>query len=265
MATVVNCPQCRRALQLSDDLADRTVRCVHCGGVFTSPVPETEQYAPIREALSPEPLPSPCRELPEAAGTVSCPACGARVAADADRCPHCGEDLRGYDDRAVERPWERPVERRYKPHRGQTVLTLGVISLVCGVVSPCLGGVIAAIVGLALGIPAWVMGTRDLARMKAGEIDPEGEAITRRGRRFAISGVVVNLVIMVLLVAFIVVYVMIVIPMITAPPPSGPPPVRRIEGAAMPHIGCPGAICRARRVNEDDHVPRLRVGLWGVK
>jgi hypothetical protein len=223
---LIACPLCFKETPLPGESVDRTVRCVHCGGEFNAPGAEAEQDAPIREALPPKPLPPPPRELQDAGGTVSCPACGKRVPPEADRCPHCREDLRGYDDRTVERPWERPIERRYQPHRGQTVLTFGVISLVCGVISPCLGGVIAVIVGLALGIPAWVMGNRDLARMEAGEIDPEGEAITRRGRRFAIIGVAVNVAVMVLLVAFLVVYLMIVIPMITAPPPSGPPPVR---------------------------------------
>jgi hypothetical protein len=70
------------------------------------------------------------------------------------------------DDR---QPWEQPgaVRRDCEPHRGPLVLTLGILSIVCGSLALgawlCFGpAVLLALLGLPLGIVAWVLGTRDL-------------------------------------------------------------------------------------------------------
>ncbi len=56
--------------------------------------------------------------------------------------------------------------RRYKPHRGSAVLTLGILGLVvCGI----------------CGIIAWVMGAADLREMRAGVMDPDGRSSTHAG------------------------------------------------------------------------------------
>lgn len=54
-----------------------------------------------------------------------------------------------------------------RPHRGGTILTLGILSLV---VCPLLG------------IAAWFMGDGDLQRMKTGTMDASGRDITNAGR-----------------------------------------------------------------------------------
>lgn len=52
------------------------------------------------------------------------------------------------------------------PHRGVLILVLGIISLaVCAPV----------------GIVAWIMGSGDLKKMKAGMMDPEGKGLTTGG------------------------------------------------------------------------------------
>ncbi len=53
-----------------------------------------------------------------------------------------------------------------EPHRGTIVLVLGIVGLV---------------VCFICGIIAWVMGSRDLAKMRAGTMDPSGEGNTRAG------------------------------------------------------------------------------------
>ncbi len=56
--------------------------------------------------------------------------------------------------------------RRYKEHRGNTVLVLGILGLVvCGI----------------CGIIAWVMGAADLREMRAGIMDPSGRGSTQAG------------------------------------------------------------------------------------
>lgn len=62
-----------------------------------------------------------------------------------------------------------------KPHRGTTILVLGILSLVC-----C---------GL-LGIPAWLMGNADLKEMAAGTMDPAGQGTTSAGKVCGIIGTV---------------------------------------------------------------------------
>jgi hypothetical protein len=69
---------------------------------------------------------------------------------------------------------DRPRRRRWiQPHRASTVLVLGILSLV--VCTP-------------LGIAAWVMGNNDMAAIRRGEMDPEGEGMTQAGRICGIVG-----------------------------------------------------------------------------
>lgn len=60
------------------------------------------------------------------------------------------------------------VASSYMPHRGAAVLVLGILGLAtgCGI----------------LGIIAWVMGTKDLRLMAAGQMDRAGESTTKAGR-----------------------------------------------------------------------------------
>lgn len=75
-------------------------------------------------------------------------------------------------------------------HRGTLVLVLGILSLVlCQILGPV----------------AWIMGNGDLAKMAAGQMDPEGEGVTKAGKIcgmiatiLLIIGVVVGVLMMVL-------------------------------------------------------------------
>ena len=55
-----------------------------------------------------------------------------------------------------------------KPHRGQLIMILGILSFV--VCAPIMGPI------------AWIMGSRDLKEMQAGTMDPTGEANTKVGK-----------------------------------------------------------------------------------
>ncbi|MCY2932302.1 MAG: GYF domain-containing protein [Planctomycetota bacterium] len=69
-----------------------------------------------------------------------------------------------------------------KPHRGTTILVLGILGLtVCGV----------------LGIVAWVMGSGDLREMDAGRMDPAGRGNTNAGKICGIISTVLILISMV--------------------------------------------------------------------
>ncbi len=60
-----------------------------------------------------------------------------------------------------------PQVETLKPHRGTTVLVLGIIGIACCMIC---------------GIIAWVMGNNDLKEMDAGIMDPEGRGITQAGK-----------------------------------------------------------------------------------
>jgi transposase len=54
-------------------------------------------------------------------------------------------------------------------HRGGIILTFGILSALFGTLSVCCG--IPALLGLAFGIPAWVMASHDLHKMRIGGMD----------------------------------------------------------------------------------------------
>jgi hypothetical protein len=65
-----------------------------------------------------------------------------------------------------------------RPHRGTMILILGIVGLVCFpadlICSPL----------------AWIMGGKDLKAMQAGEMDPEGQGLTKAGWICGIIGTV---------------------------------------------------------------------------
>jgi hypothetical protein len=121
---------------------------------------------------------------------------------DSRTCSSCGADIddgppRRYDDEPRGRrersiAFEGPIARRdCAPHRGNTVLVLGIVSLTCIMLS--LGiPVIPSLVGAPLGIAAWWMGQVDLRRMKAQAMDPSGKGVTQAGWICGIVGSILN-------------------------------------------------------------------------
>jgi hypothetical protein len=141
-------------MRLPEEMLGQEARCPGCGCVFT-PGPKTpvsagesgRSPAPVTAITEPSPLrPSPA-PIPSA------------------------------EPEEEERPWERTQRRRTRrdsePHRGPTILILGIIGLVVGMLCG---------VGLPFGVAAWVMGYRDLRKMRyAKSMDPEGEGMTQAG------------------------------------------------------------------------------------
>ena len=67
------------------------------------------------------------------------------------------------------------MELAVRPHRGGTVLGLGIL------------GLMSALFFLPLGILAWVMGSKDLKAMDGGRVDSSGRSLTQVGRVFGIA------------------------------------------------------------------------------
>ena len=82
-----------------------------------------------------------------------------------------------------------------KPHRGSTVLVLGILGIV---------------VCFICGIIAWVMGNNDLRDMAAGTMDRSGEGNTRAGRICSIIGTIMGMVSFVIVIIYVIVVISVV-------------------------------------------------------
>src|SRR5438445_8074448 len=186
MPAVIDCPSCNRKLNLPDDLLGREVRCPGCKFTFTV-TPASEMAVPplrpvlVREEAPPSRPPAPARLGAGRIGDEPCPMCGQPVPDDAIRCAYCG----AYMDQGSTEEAHGDIRHGYEPDRSALIMALGIISLAC---SPLVGtccflffgvGVLFSIAGLGTGIPAWVMGQKDLARMREYIMDPAGRPMTQ--------------------------------------------------------------------------------------
>lgn len=101
------------------------------------------------------------------------------------------------DDRPEEvddRPWEQPGNPRRDclPHRAVLLRQLGDVAFGCCLLSAVL--IVPALISVPLGIAVWIMAGQDLAKMRAGTMDPQGQTDTERARKMAIGCVLFSFV-----------------------------------------------------------------------
>lgn len=229
MAQLVDCPSCRSQLRVPDELLGQTVQCPSCQTTFPAPA---EAAVPSVE--------------PVAAEAPRCPVCNEPIPADAEHCRLCGADLTLEDDR----PWERPdmghARRDAEPHRGGLILGLGIASVASAGIAPAFSGC-TGLVALPLGITAWVLGSIDLKRMRAGQMDPQGLGLTQAGW---ICGIIGTLLSVFCVVGFALFFVLMVagmrampapapvpVPVPVVPPPPPPPaplPPEKLQAQGVP-------------------------------
>jgi hypothetical protein len=157
MNETINCPACQRKLAVPENLLGQEVQCPSCSARFNA--------SPDRTGPAPPPLPSSPPPAPEWR--------------EAEREPDLRRSRR-YQDDDDEDGYARPPRRRrqhYVPHRGPTILVLGILSLF-----------VAQII---LGPIAWVMANHDLREMREGRMDPEGEDNTNTGRICAMIATII--------------------------------------------------------------------------
>jgi hypothetical protein len=162
MALIAECPSCGKKLKVPDTLVGREVRCADCAGTF------------VAERSRPAAPPPRFRRQPD-------------------------EDDDDDDRPSRSRSRRRGAGDNYAPHRGGMVMALGIIGLVI-ILLEIVGylvflpvGIPLSIVGLVLGIMAWVMGGNDLKQMNAGTIDPDGRGMTMGGYVCGIIGTVLRI------------------------------------------------------------------------
>jgi hypothetical protein len=172
----------------------KKVKCPQCATTFLAsgdsepgPLPEEERQ--------PAPRSSSVRERPSPAG---------RQREEEPEGEERPRRRRPRDEEGEEEDYTRPVRRSGRrradqdPHRGVLILVFGIISIACcvlGLIASLFVGPFALILflpGLGLGIPAWAMGGRDLRRIDAGRMDPDGRGSTMGGYVMGIIGTILN-------------------------------------------------------------------------
>jgi hypothetical protein len=181
MPEVVTCPSCDRKLRLPDDLLGQEVKCPTCGTTFLGEVGPPKPKARVEEkkpAEDNEPtyrLESKRRSRRSRDDDDDDRPSRRRSRRDDDDDDDYDDDRRSrrrrrYDD--DDDPWAR---RRYlTPHRGGSVLTVGIIGLVVSILC-------CPLVGVIMGIVAVSQGSTDLAAMNRGDMDPDGRGSTLGG------------------------------------------------------------------------------------
>lgn len=112
---------------------------------------------------------------------AACPACGDRVEVPVSEGEAGAVLIRN------EPPDATPRSTIVREHRGGVVLAFGILSWI----SMC----------FLFGVAAWALGVEDLRAMRAGEMDPRGERLTRAGMILGMISVVLALVTLLGLVA----------------------------------------------------------------
>lgn len=162
MSIQIHCPSCQKTLKVPDHLQGKAVKCPSCAATFTAAgtretVPEPPPLADDQGDYDPESVPSLPPKFNENRGRE-------------------GDDEEDQED--DDRPRRRKRLRRdVKPHRGQTIMIMGILSIV---LAPILGPF------------AWIMGNNDLKEMRAGRMDREGESQTNTGRICGIIGTILG-------------------------------------------------------------------------
>jgi predicted Zn finger-like uncharacterized protein len=187
-AELVSCPECQRKLRVPNDLIGKQVKCPTCGQTFKA---DPAAQAPAPPPPAAEGKPARTSKVGRDKDDDDDRAVARRRARDDedddDRSRRRSRSRRDDDDDDEDRPRRRrsrysrdddddddddddPRRRRrdLAPHRASTVLVLGILSLF--------------FFGIILGPMAWIMGNNDLAEMRAGRMDREGESSTNAGR-----------------------------------------------------------------------------------
>lgn len=152
MAIQFTCGKCGTLLQVRDEHIGKRLRCPNC-----------KNEIPSGQSSAPE---SPAAEFSSAPQS---PRDAFQAEPDSDNPYVSPPPVYGpssvYDG-----------SRRMRPHRGGTILTLGILGLVC-----CWPFAVAA----------WVMGAQDLSEIRQGRMDRSGEGLTQAGMIIGIIGVAI--------------------------------------------------------------------------
>jgi hypothetical protein len=209
MPLQVQCPSCKRKLNVPDKLQGKRVKCPSCGEGFeavetgiVSEKPAKSKSGAIAPAAKRPPKPpeeeyeEPLAE-PEPEDEEESKPRRRRSRDDDDDDDEDRPRRRRARDDDEEDEDDRPRRRRRddddldvrrkpkRPHRGGLVLTLGILSIP--------SALCCALIGLILGGITLNLAKQDLADMSAGRMDRSGQGITVAGNICAMVGVVLGI------------------------------------------------------------------------
>ncbi len=192
MSTVIACPQCRQNLQVPPEMLGKEVRCPGCQHIFTADADGVRAGVPpltVPPPLPPDDLPEWEKPRPggEPDDDFAEPLEDADTDADGAEKPRKRKQSRkGSSGGGYYEELTRKQRKMQAPHRGVTVLLLGIFSVLC---SP---GFLLSIGACACGYYAYQFGSHDLGEMQTGRMDRSGEALTRVGWVMGIAGVCIS-------------------------------------------------------------------------
>ena len=182
MAHLITCSECKKQLQVPDELIGKKVQCPECKHTFTAET-DVEQITIGSKPNTSRSVPVPTRKG-EAWETKK----GKEEDADDDyevkKRRRRDDDDDDDDDRSSRRGSRRrraSFSRDWAPHRGGMILAFGIIALVSGM-------------GIIFGPMAWLMGNSDLREIQDGRMDPEGEGMTQTGRILGMIATILSIV-----------------------------------------------------------------------
>jgi len=170
------CPSCGRELRVPDNLIGKRVKCPSCQTEFTAGGEAGFKEAPPpREEYPEETPPSRRRREDEEYSAERRP----------ERPSSRRDDRDDYDDDYDD---DRPRRRRRPsaPHRGGSILGMGIGSIVASCLCPLLG--------IGLGIGAINMANNDMRQIREGRMDSSGEGQTRGGQICGIIGIILGII-----------------------------------------------------------------------
>ena len=154
-----HCSQCQSMLQTPEEMAGKQCKCPTCGNVMPIPSPESlhDSPSPVEMPFS-DPLP--------------------------DYSPN------PFTETLASQPTDDAYQG-LQPHRGEMILTFGILSLIASVFScGCCPFMIP--IGIGFGVPAVVMGRTDLRAMDENLMNPAGRGTTNAGMICGMIGAIIG-------------------------------------------------------------------------
>ncbi len=186
MSLLITCPECKKHLQVPDDLLGKKVQCPECKHTFTAEdstptevVSSTGTTASKPSSIAKKKAEWDQDDEEEDTGSrKSKPPKKDRRADDDD-----DDDDDDYDDDRPRRRRRRSSyggrDRDYAPHRGGMILAFGILAFF--------------VLPIVFGPMAWIMGNADMAEIRAGRMDPSGEGMVQTGRVLGIISTLISI------------------------------------------------------------------------
>jgi uncharacterized protein YbaR (Trm112 family) len=198
MSQLISCPECKKHLQVPDELLGKKVQCPECKFTFTAE--ESTPTEVVSTATSaPRPMSSgAAKKKAEWDKDDDEEDTRSRKSKPPSKRRREDDDEDDEDDDDDRRPRRSRRSRYggggYAPHRGGMILAFGIISMVSFVM-----GLPLAIV---FGPMAWIMGNADMNEIRAGRMDPSGEGTVQTGRVLGIISTIICAVGLVAVIGF---------------------------------------------------------------